>query len=271
MSLQFTGGDSDRVSHGTSGLANIGVGTLMLWIYPDDVANSFRVPASKNNTLGTVGWTLYRPTADGTIFRFDLVRATTALQIWSVTATITSGAWQFIGVSWNTGGANGDQRMVRGTLTTLAAEVSYATQLVGSGAQVDDTAQAYMIGNQNTAHSIPGRIAIATLYGGVALSVAEMQSWQFRPRVLNSSCLQFTYYGFAGTSTQPDWSGGGRNGTVTGATVADHVPLGPPFGFDLGWMGAFTAAVAGRTTKNTDSRPLGIFAGMSRRMNIPPL
>lgn len=46
-------------------------------------------------------------------------------------------------------------------------------------------------------------------------------------------------------SPEPDWSGQGNNLTVTGATIADHVPIAPPFGFDLGWQGAFAAAAPG--------------------------
>ena len=47
--------------------------------------------------------------------------------------------------------------------------------------------------------------------------------------------------------TQPDWSGNGNSGAVTGATVADHVPLGPPFGFDPEWQGITTVAAGGVT------------------------
>ena len=71
------------------------------------------------------------------------------------------------------------------------------------------------------------------------LALAEIQRQQFRPHPL-ASTLVFCMLGYAGTGTQPDWSGNGNNGTVTGATVADHVPLGA-FGFQ-GWPGAFTAA-----------------------------
>ena len=44
----------------------------------------------------------------------------------------------------------------------------------------------------------------------------------------------FTHYGFNKVAAQPDWSGAGNNGTVGGSpTVVDHVPLGPPFGWDV--------------------------------------
>ena len=41
-----------------------------------------------------------------------------------------------------------------------------------------------------------------------------------------------------------DLSGSARTPTVSGTSIVDGPPIGPPFGFDLGWMGAFTAAGA---------------------------
>jgi len=69
------------------------------------------------------------------------------------------------------------------------------------------------------------------MYFDRALSLGEIRSLQFHPRVL-SGCVLYSHYGFNGTGTQPDWSGKGNSGTVTGATVSNHVPLGSPFGFD---------------------------------------
>src|SRR3990172_4138139 len=57
--------------------------------------------------------------------------------------------------------------------------------------------------------------------------------------------LDKTSIGVRGSSPDPDWSGQANNMTVAGTTVADHVRLGLPFGFDLGWQGAFTAAAVG--------------------------
>lgn len=48
-------------------------------------------------------------------------------------------------------------------------------------------------------------------------------------------------------SPEPDWSGKGNNGTVTGTTIGANPPIAPFFGLDLGWQGAFTAvSVSGR-------------------------
>jgi len=43
-------------------------------------------------------------------------------------------------------------------------------------------------------------------------------------------------------SPEPDWSGKGNNGTVTGSTIGNNPPVAPWFGLDSGWHGAFGAA-----------------------------
>lgn len=53
------------------------------------------------------------------------------------------------------------------------------------------------------------------------------------------------YYSLYGNaSPEVDFSGSVVNLTVTGAVQADHAPVQPPFGFDLGWQGAFTEAAS---------------------------
>ena len=60
------------------------------------------------------------------------------------------------------------------------------------------------------------------------MPLAQMQALQFNLHPTTNTLL-LSHYGYNGTGTQPDWSGNGHNGTVTGATVADHVPMPPAF------------------------------------------
>ena len=76
------------------------------------------------------------------------------------------------------------------------------------------------------------------------LTLNQIIAQQYRPHVRSDSQV-FMHLGFNGTGTQPDLTGKGNNGTVTGAVVADHVPLGPPFGFDIPWAPVAVAAAAG--------------------------
>ena len=76
--------------------------------------------------------------------------------------------------------------------------------------------------------AFPGSIALFGLLNRVA-SQQEIVSLQFNPRVVSGTKV-FMPLGWNGTGTQPDLSGNGNSGTVTGATVAAHVPLRPLFG-----------------------------------------
>jgi len=81
-----------------------------------------------------------------------------------------------------------------------------------------------------------GNIAIVAVVDRV-LTLGEIQSWQFRPRVVSGTKL-FCHLGYDGVGDQADWSGTVGTGTNTGATQADHVPLGPTFGLDLNSPGS---------------------------------
>ena len=50
---------------------------------------------------------------------------------------------------------------------------------------------------------------------------------------------------YGDSSPEVDMSGKLINLTVTGATQADHPPIAPPFGYDVGWMGAYTVPSGG--------------------------
>ena len=55
-------------------------------------------------------------------------------------------------------------------------------------------------------------------------------------------------------SPEPDFSGKGKNGTIIGSpTITDNPPVGPWYGFDLGWQGAFAAAVGDKSINVSDS------------------
>jgi len=56
----------------------------------------------------------------------------------------------------------------------------------------------------------------------------------------------YSYHPLYGASSpEVDLSGNLRNGTVTGTTQVDHPSIVPPFGFDMGWMGAYTVPAGG--------------------------
>ena len=179
----------------------------------------------------------------------------------AVTGTLVVNTWQWIVARYD---ASDSQfvRLYRGTLTSPIAEVSYDSTTNGGGTILTASPLAFTVG-ADPGNSIPyeGRIAWIGVWPGTALTLGQMIQQQWRPHV-TAGCELMTWYGFNGVGTQPDLSGNGSNGTVTGATVADHAGVGPPFGFDIPWAPVAVAAPSGANPHNPLGHPLyGPLAG----------
>ncbi len=230
-SLNFNG-TTHVVNHGSAGsLDNNDAFTALMWVKTDQTGDVDFIMLTKGVNVGP-------RFAMNPAFAItaEYPRATVFLNINGSIGNFASwGAdkWVFLAVSMDIGGVDGDQILMCGDLNTIATEPSsYATQTVGSGASSDDSAGDMNIGRLQDANRWIGEIASIMIFD-TNLSVAEIKAQQFNliPRI---KPILFTNYGFNGTGTQIDLSGQAvaNNGTVTGATVADHVPLGPPFGFN---------------------------------------
>jgi hypothetical protein len=255
MALNFSG-SADRVDHGNdSSLINLDPITVLAWVYPTSLAVA--VIVDKRTLSGDTGYRLLYTNDTVGSLAFHINRASQDCF-----------AWQFVGGTLDTSGANGDQKLFRGTLSGIAVEPSYDNQTVGSGTVNSDSGNNQFVGNRVQADaSWSGYIGWVGIWNR-QLSLGEVITQQFRPH-LTSGCVLFTHYGFNGTGTQPDWSGTGNSGTVTGATQIGHVPIMPSFGISMPWTPAPAVVAVGRTTKNTDSNPLGLYAGMAWRINQP--
>lgn len=228
MSILLAKNSSNKILFGSaSGLDDLDPYTMLLWIYPTDLTA----------LAANIGVLLFKdlPTQ-------FFVRDTGALVAWRNRATtrsdaetaggyITTNVWQMIACVFNSAGAAGQiMRLYRGTLTALAAEASYASQVDGAGVLNSDAAAELELGNASAYGNFNAAIRFATV--GVvarALSLAEIRDWQFNPRP-GAGARLFSHLGYNGTGTQPDWSGNGNAGTLTGGSVAAHVPLALPFG-----------------------------------------
>ena len=240
-SLSFSDNSTDNVNHGNlSIIDNIDQGTIILWVTLDDVSNSFRIFSNKTAPGDPDGRLFYRPGADGTTFSMQITRATADQTVTTTASTLSTG-WNYMVVTWDV--PNGAPRSYHGDLTTIVTDVSSgATD--GSGTQNDDSNQDLFVGGDPGTFAIPGDIARFMLFD-IDLEIGEIRKQQFHPYG-HPNLVVWSEYGFNGTGAQADYSGNGNSGTVTGATQADHVPLGPPFAFGIGWQGAFTAAAAAR-------------------------
>lgn len=208
-----------------TGLDNITVGSIIVWVYPSAVGSDRYIFTSEAGG----GWFLSVWTSGAIQFRYhrsvaDLIRNSGAV--------ITTNTWQYLATTWDTGAAASAIPIYRGTLATAVAEVgSYGFTTDGSGTFDDDAAGTKTIGNRSdggAGYGIDGRIAVIGVWNR-KLPLAEIQDLQWRPRK-TSGCQGLWWLDRA----VPDLSGNSNNGTVSGATIADSVPLGPRFGYDRG-------------------------------------
>lgn len=102
-------------------------------------------------------------------------------------------------------------------------EVSYQTQLQGSGARTSDAAMNLRIGSEDiTAHEWNGRIAEACIFNAVLTAdEAKMLMHGFLPR---PNTMRGCWPLFGTVSPEPDWSGNNGHGTLTGTLQIDHPP-----------------------------------------------
>ena len=241
MALDFTG-STRRLDCGSgASLDNLDIGTRLVWAYPTDVTATPPPHFMDKRGAGSTWRAFYMNTAvSAGQLAFQVARATAGLNARSAAGFVTVNEWQCLAAVYNVNGVDGDQRLYRGTLvSTLAEAPSYVTQSVGNGASGDDSAGTQTVGNVTGIDNfnLDGLIAVVGIWNRV-LSLNELIAQQYRPR-MTDGCVLLMHVGYHGTGTQVDYSGNGNHGTVTGATLADHVPLGPPFGWVSGWRGAF--------------------------------
>ena len=241
MALIFGAATSDRVDCGSAAsLDNFTVATWLAWLYPTTLTSGRRL-FEKDATPIKV-WLL---SGTGGNLRLQVAQSTSPANYISNVASIATNTWCFVAATYDQA-ATPRIHLYSGRLGTAVAEDTYGTTTDGSGTATADGAGNLVIGNKSAASfngAFEGRIA-AFAYVNAVLTLGQIQSWQYHPRSLASTPL-FMRLGYAGTGVQPDWSGNGNAGTVTGATVGDDVPLRPPFGADPEWSGAFTVAAAG--------------------------
>ncbi len=234
MALLF-GADNDRVEYTANAALDLGAtGTIAMWLYPtDDTARQgLFVRSLAANAYYEMAW---RADQAGDYFLADRQRATADALCQANAANFAAyglNKWLFVVFVFDTGGANGDQKILIGDLTRPAAEPSsYTTQTAGSGSiSTNYGSSNFFVGNQAGAltREFKGRIAWVGVWN-TALTTQQIISEQFRPRVLPGNTVLFSHLGYPGT-TCPDWSGNAIGATVTGATNTSHVPMAPLFG-----------------------------------------
>jgi hypothetical protein len=242
MSLNFANTTDYVNCASAAGIDNIEPFTFWAWIYLNSLNTDAQLFGKRS---GGAGKNLYLSDALGNLGLY-VGRGTGEDEYITNDTPLSATTWQFVSCTHNSGASAGQRiHIYTGTLSALATERTYGTATDGSSTTPPEAAGNFVLGNESVGASLSlrGRIAVAGYVSGV-LTLAQIQSLQFMPRRIVNT-IGFWQLGFNGTGTQADLSGNGHNGTVSGAVVADHVPLAPPFAFDMGWMGNYTAVAGG--------------------------
>lgn len=236
MALTFGAATSDRVDCGSgASIDDLNPFTWLFWCYAtNNTAN--RALGSKESGSNSKRLRLSGTGGSAGNLRVEVVRATTNTDyITNDTPLGTLNTWKCVAITFDSAASAGQiVNIYSGTRSVVLAESTYGTATDGSGTPSSEAAGSFYIGNRaGLASSFQGRIAVCMIWNR-ALTLAELIEQQFRPHK-TSGCVMFTRVGYNGTGTQPDWSGNGNAGTVTGATLTpDDVPLGPMGGFGIG-------------------------------------
>jgi hypothetical protein len=204
--------------------------SIVVWLRLNSLATAGIVWDKSDAGFTTERFFGYQNTSG--LVNIEIGRATTFARGQANSNALTTGTWHCIAATWDGGDVNGP-RVYIGDLTTPLVEVSYSTRTAGSGAIHDDSSNDLRTGKAAGFGQTQGSIALVHYIKGTELTLEQLRAQQFRPHVLANTKL-FSVTGWNGTGTQADWSGCTdtgcpNNGTVTSATVADHVPLGSLF------------------------------------------
>lgn len=107
--------------------------------------------------------------------------------------------------------------------------VSEASSATDPSTDATDPTTEFWGNNNNTNASFGGELARCAFVAGTSLAIQDAESFLLTARTV---VKMDHWIEMIGSSPEPDWSGNGNNGTVTAAVAADHIPVGPIFGFD---------------------------------------
>ena len=217
--------------------------TLACWFYADD--------ANSNNYLLAVG--------DGADFDYDLfaIRAVGGVDdfIWATALAVGIGdqaksTATYAANAWNHACGVFTSSTDRAAFLNGANKGTNATSVAPTGIVLTRIGASPVTSGGSPFQLMSGRIAEAAIWN-VALTDAEVAALArgVSPLRIRRASLQGYWPVYGTGSPEPDYSGTALHMTLTGTpAVADHAPVMPSWGLDLGWVGAFTAAAPGGAT-----------------------
>lgn len=231
-SLTFGAATSDNIRYPTSSAAvhDLDPATFCAWVRPTTFTTNRRfyqitTPAATGRRLMSI----HATTGD---FK-DLISTTGTVAEFQSTSTPLAplGTWKFVCERFRTS-ANPRVNAFVGTATSTIAEISYQTRVDGTGPISTSTGGFFGIANNasGTANaSFQGQIAFVS-YMNAFLERYQMAMIQWCPVTAKLFNSKLHVIVGVNTSIQPDWSGNGGRGVITGATYS---PITPPI---LNWF-----------------------------------
>lgn len=209
---------------------NMSTITIAMWVKLNTVDATARTIFTKR--ISGAGWEYNVDNISGWVW---VREATGGLQAAITNADVPpAGVWFFIAAPSPVVGSR--PNFYEGSLTAIVADIT-TDNLPGSGSFDDDRANdASFAGRANDSGDPDVHIGWVGVWDTV-LTLDELKRIQYAPMrnaglVQPSNLLLSTIPGYHGITTSVDLSGKGNDGVITNATLSDHVPLGPPFGFD---------------------------------------
>lgn len=208
-------------------ITNLAAGTIAAWVKPLDISGF-------NNRIwqkagGANNWLLIGTDSNAGDLRFGWNRSVTSLNIRTTGGYLALGEWQMVAAAWNSTGANSDQHIYRGTLTSPVTEAStYASQVVGSGTH-DDTGGNPLILSTNT--SIVG--AYFQMWNR-QLNVQELELVRTNPQPSSGGSVISLLVGDNGVTKQWDLSGTGNDASIGNTVLQESGPAQVAIALGLG-------------------------------------
>ncbi|NOJ28236.1 MAG: hypothetical protein DA330_09530 [Nitrososphaera sp.] len=212
MARSFTQSSTDRIDCGAS--LNAATGTLAIWMYNTGQTSNFRLIAG--NRTGSTGYVL-RLDSDETPDFFIYMNGTIRRLNASATA-IPINSWSVIVFEWQDGASAAIESYIN-DMTTADDSTS------GNFGSYDNSAINFQVGDVGAGGFCAGMYAARACVWNIKLTETDRKMFKAGHIPRRENLL--IHQEIIGVSTEPDWSGQGHNGTVTGTgTVTVHAPVG---------------------------------------------
>lgn len=226
-SRDFAGGSStDNITHGSAAtLDNLHQGSMSIagWTNIDTFDATSRRILNKGSDGPTNGWYFIENNANcggATTSYVFAVRWSGAEAQWC-NGSYTGGAWKHFAVTYNGSSSTNDAVFYKNGVSVAVTKLASPS---GSN-NTDDSSLNLIVGNRETTknRATDGRLAYMSVHSGI-LTAVEVNELMYKPCSIpagNVLCAPEW-----GDTTEPDLSGHGSTGTVTGAAAfADGPPV----------------------------------------------